>query len=409
MKLNILGLKCEQFSASIVTQTFKGAYPLEDGALVAEVNGLGKIDARFTGPDAVQGRVHVLYKPPLSSGECDMGEADWIGTLMEKKAGEAAPTAPATGSEETPEMDAGPGITQPVIKPLQPAPQVARTVIPQGDNVLVVNDRIVQSNKKVILLGEVENQSKETLHSMRVQARLLGAGGKALAEKTIGAATNSCAPGERTPFVAGFDEPAGFSGYSLQVTAKFAKAGVVEFLKITESKLAGPWTHIIGLAEVVGDQTVEYPSVIGVYYDEEGKVIGLAETFLAAPGAILAPGDKRPFSIGPVLGQESEKFRLLVDHGMVNQPKPAELEILDAQLADGQLKGKVRNTTTTKAGYPFVHAAFYDASGKLLDVQATPLDPFGDLAPGGEAAFLFMALPEGIERFELFASYDPAQ
>ena len=428
VSLLLTDLKCEHFSAGMVMQTITGRYPISNGTLKTEISGIGEFDVRFAEANTASGKIHLLYKDSLG-GECDLGQVSWTGSLIKEtpKPENLFPTAPPPPTPPSePQANLIPTLT-PLVQPTSvqkwnisppPAPQVIRTVIPQEGQIRIVNDRIFKSGKRLTVLGEIENHTSQTLYSMEITVRLLGSAGKVLLEKKTRASTNFCRPGERAPFdlwVA--EEPAGFAGYSLELSSESAPDIPEDNLKIIEQKLVGPSAHVIGWVEVTGEESVEYGNVVGVFYDAEGKVVGLDKVFLPAPGSILLPGDKRPFVIYPSSGNSFDHYRLIFDRGVLGPPKLDELEIQDVQAEGNTLKGKLHNPTQKTAVFPTVWAVFYDAQGQLLDIQNTFEDPSGnpdrfmmpldDLAPGASESFEFTSTPSGYDHYELFSGYDP--
>jgi hypothetical protein len=413
VSLMLMDVKCEHFSTGLMIQNISTKFPIVNGTLQADISEIGKIDIRFDEATKASGTIHIIYKEPFGT-DCDMGQVSWLGNLKEETSVAETPSAdlpkqPVPESNARPTMAPEPTLSVTLNVPPPPAPQVIRTVTSEDSNIRIVNDRVVQTGPQVAILGEIENNTSKILFSMEIKFRFLDTSGNVLLEKKGYAATNACLPGDRSPFMMVIDKPLSFGGYSLEATSKSAPMAAREELgvNITKEMLVGPPAHVIGWAEISGNQTVEYATVIGVFYDAEGKVVALSESFLPSAGSILNPGDRRPFSLIPSLGDQFDHYRLIVDRGILGLPKPADLEIQDVQLEGNSLKGKLHNPTNKKAVSPMVWAVFYDIHGELIDIQSTIVEPFEDLASGATAIFNFMLIPVGVDHYELFTNYDP--
>lgn len=408
LSLMLMSVQCETFSSGLMMKTVQGEYPIQDGMLGAEISGIGLIQAQFDTQNSASGQVHLLLDPGTGA-VCDLGSTAWFGTLVEETPEPSQ--APGLPSEATPVPELTFAPTEPpsgvLIDTAAPAPEVLRTIPPPERQVLIVNDRVVERGDKILITGEVENRTQETLQTMQVSVKLIDSSGGVLYEQDNYVGSNYCRPDERAPFLVQLDRPAGFAGYRLDVTYGTTPAFPEERLEVTEEYLlAHPLPHVIGWAQVGGDESVEFGSVIGIFYDAEGKVVDIGQSFPPAAGGILKPEEPRPFNLMPLYGSGFDHYRLIIDRGLLGlQPYP-ELEILDIQDQESSLIGVVHNSTGKAAIYVFVWAAFYDAQGKLLDVQTTPLEPF-DLQPDESGTFNFIVPPPSYDHYQLFVGYDP--
>jgi hypothetical protein len=408
VSLMLMSVQCDTFSSGLMMHTVKGEYPIQDGKLSAEISGIGQIQVQFDTQNSASAQVHLLLDPGTGA-VCDIGSTAWLGVLVEETP--EPPQAPGLPSEPTsvPELTSAPpeppsGV---LVDTAVPAPEVLRTVPPPESQVLIVNDRVVDLGDKILVTGEVENRTQDTLQTMQVSVKLIDSNGGVLYEQDTYVNSNYCSPDERVPFLVLLDRPTGFAGYRLDVTYGTTPAMPEERIEITEEYLlAHPLPHVIGWAQVGGDESVEFGSVIGIFYDAEGKVVDIGQSFPPAAGGILNPGESRPFSLMPLYGSGFDHYRLIIDRGLLGlQPYP-ELEILDVQEQESSLTGVVHNSTSKAAIYVFVWATFYDAQGKLLDVQNMPLEPF-DLQPNESGTFNFILAPPGYDHYQLFVGYDP--
>jgi len=358
----LMSVECETFSSGMMMQAVTGQYPIRGELLEAEISGIAQVQLQFYTPESVNGQVHVLLDPGTGA-VCDIGSTAWVGLLVDDAA------EPTEGLDQPAEPTAKPVPTEAPTEPsilteLQrtslvntpvPAPQVLRTVPPPDSPVLIINDRIVEKDEQILVTGEVENHTQETLYSMLVTVKLIDTGGAVLSEQEHYVITNTCRPGERTPFAQLMARPVGFAGYQLDVTYETTPSLPEDRLEVTEDYLlTDPLAHIIGRVRVVGDETVEFGSANGVFYDAEGKVIDVGLCHPPAAGSILSPGDLRPFSVIPLFGGGFDHYRLIIDRGLLGLPPYPELEIQDVLDQGSSLSGTIQNSSDKTAIFVFV-------------------------------------------------------
>lgn len=156
--------------------------------------------------------------------------------------------------------------------------------------------------------GEVFNTGQRALRWVMVRVRLLGQGGKHLAEMADMTALEWTLPQARNPFYLRFVEPpAGWQSFNVELTAQehdFADQTVpqphpglyVDRVHYREIDRADLRCTILGLLHNSGPGPATQIKAAGTLYNAEGKVIGVFSPYLV-PKGIFAPGDLLPFEI----------------------------------------------------------------------------------------------------------------
>ena len=285
-------------------------------------------------------------------------------------------------------------------QPTAPAPQVAGPELP------VANHSLVESVGYLWICGEVENRS--ALHSplIWVTARVYDKDEALLAEESTSAFALTCSPGELAPFCAILDKPAGYARYSLQAEAEpSGEQGVAGLSIVAHDSKMDPFLAVYGQVENAGPAASDYTVVIGVFYDEEGRVICVPTASLGAPDDILEAGETVPFwmwTLPPV--DRPARYRLLVEGRALERARPPRLEISGVNVEGRTMSGEVTFPGPGTASLPYVMAVFYDEDGGMLDVIQAYVDR-EELNAAERARFEILDLPEKYARYELFDGF----
>ena len=165
------------------------------------------------------------------------------------------------------------------------------------------------------------------------------------------------------------------------------------------------WLHVVGEAQNVGNQAVEYVRISATFYDSSNTVVGTAFTY--SDLNVILPNRKSPFDI--LLYEESQSSK--VDHYELSVSfsttvsKQQSLQILSYSsyidsLGWFHIVGEVENTATGGATYVKVIATCYE-SGTVIN---NGFDYTTDLDRGQKAPFEILIIdnnPELISSYEL--------
>jgi hypothetical protein len=159
------------------------------------------------------------------------------------------------------------------------------------------------------IFGEVRNDGKEPRETVEVRVNLLDAAGKELASQTGYAHLSYLDPGEISSFSVLFSgdnaPPADYAGYAIEIrsrAANFHPGYTIRDLRVGEDLRVGKdslnFLKLRGSVRNTGDVAAKYVHIYAVFYDAEGAVIGVADSFAqTGEDEIVAAGAEAPFEI----------------------------------------------------------------------------------------------------------------
>ena len=239
-----------------------------------------------------------------------------------------APTARPTRAASVIEQDAPPaGATElpaaPLIQESEPLLTDAQPAGPEQFSIGGVSYK--QNNDTLWFFGEVRNGGSTARESIELRVNLLDANGNEIASKKGYASMSYLKPGEISPFSVLFtkdDQAAPFAQYKIEVRSSKAdfKPG---YTYRDLSVLPGPqaWRDQYGFIKIsgrvrnTGDQAAKFVQVFAVFYDQQGMVVGLADSYAeSANDAPLAAGADERFEIqGVIFSGAPARYRLFAE------------------------------------------------------------------------------------------------
>lgn len=145
----------------------------------------------------------------------------------------------------------------------------------------------LRKGENIWFYGEVRNDSQENRERIQIRINLLDESGKELATKIGYISLNYLKPGEIAPFLVLFsdgDTPQ-FASYAVEVRSdvdRFNVKSSFRALSMSEVRLKQDrfgFIHISGRVRNDGDRSAKYVAVHAVFYDVEGKVVGIGTTY----------------------------------------------------------------------------------------------------------------------------------
>jgi hypothetical protein len=182
-----------------------------------------------------------------------------------------------------------------------------------------------QNNDTLWFFGQVRNDGSVARESIELRVNLLDADGHEIAS-TVGYASMSyLKPGEISPFSVLFtkdDQAASFAQYTIEVRstkADFKPGYTYRELSILPSPQARQdqygFIKISGRVRNDGGQAAKFVQIYAVFYDQQGNVVGLANTFAEeANDAPLAAGAEARFEVqGIIFSGTPARYRLFAE------------------------------------------------------------------------------------------------
>ncbi|MDQ2996295.1 MAG: protein kinase [Chloroflexota bacterium] len=182
-----------------------------------------------------------------------------------------------------------------------------------------------QNDDTLWFFGEVRNDGSAARESIELRVNLLDAAGKEIAS-TVGYASMSyLQPGETSPFSVLFtkdEAPPPFATYKIEVRstkADFKLGYTYRDLSILPSPQARQdaygFIKISGRVRNDGGQAAKFVQIYAVFYDQQGNVVGLANTFAEeANDAPLAAGSDARFEVqGIIFSGTPSRYRLFAE------------------------------------------------------------------------------------------------
>jgi hypothetical protein len=177
----------------------------------------------------------------------------------------------------------------------------------------------------VWFFGEVRNDAAEARESIQVRVVLRDASGKEVGSKSSSAELGYLKPGEIAPFSVLFtkdDAAPAFASYDLEVRSRKADFQLgytyrsLSFAELNPARRDSlNFVKINGRVQNSGAQPAKFIQIYAVFYDEDGRVVGLNSTFAESDGdAPLAAGAVARFELSAVIFSASPvKYRLIVE------------------------------------------------------------------------------------------------
>ena len=76
VKITLMDLNCDGFSAGSLTKEAGGVFPAAKGNVVASPSGIGEVKGRFTSPTVASGTIDLVLEIPYD-GTCNLGTWNW--------------------------------------------------------------------------------------------------------------------------------------------------------------------------------------------------------------------------------------------------------------------------------------------------------------------------------------------
>jgi hypothetical protein len=176
-----------------------------------------------------------------------------------------------------------------------------------------------------VVVGEVENRSSKPIEAVKITVTLKDRDGASIGQQFGPTLLQIIPPGGKAPFsipFTGGERTVGTIDTRLQANfAGESKRPVALQVADTTKKRTGDLYEVAGVVRNSTGAPVNFPRVIAVFYDREGRVVGAEET-VAQDGA-LAPGGSAPFRI--VLNERAKRVAKVtfLTEGVVSQEEEA--------------------------------------------------------------------------------------
>jgi hypothetical protein len=293
--------------------------------------------------------------------------------------------------------------------PASQPPLLTPLDLPSGD-IAVVNVFSSEYGDDLYILGEVENRTAAYIGNINLTATIYDADGNQTATLDEHAQHDELAPGERGPFVITIPKPAAFDSFSLIVHSDPRGSAPPAELRIVDQVIEGDSSGMLQVSGLVENGTpnhLQYVMVVGVFYDAEGRVIGVGGNFPAGPDEILIPGKHAPFQFNPKpfnMGEYTDFRLIMTNNGHPVDSVPPEFEIGTVQAVPRILQGEVTFPGPGQAGLPILWAATFDEQGKLIEVAWNYIE--ADTLGAGETGAFSIELDQAdYTTYELFSEY----
>ncbi|MEO7911761.1 MAG: protein kinase [Roseiflexaceae bacterium] len=259
------------------------------------------------------------------------GMAAFWGSQAAQRGNDPQPTALPTRSAIVIEQDPTPGDATeatelpaaPLILVTEPLLTSAQKIGPESFSIDGVSSK--QNDDTLWFFGEVRNDGNVARESIEVRVNLLDAQNHEIAS-TLGYASMSyLQPGEISPFSVLFtkdDQVTPFAQYQVEVRstkADFKLGYTYRDLSVVPNPQAHQdqygFIKISGRVRNDGDQASKFVQIYAVFYDQQGNVVGLANTFAEqANDAPLAAGGEARFEVqGIIFSGTPARYRLFVE------------------------------------------------------------------------------------------------
>ena len=166
---------------------------------------------------------------------------------------------------------------------------------------LSASDHIDEVDGRLIIVGEVRNDSNMSVGDARVSVVLYDAQGVHQGEIEGKPVLSALAPGERTPFILKTEPPSSEVHYSVRATAR-AKSemrtrgtAALHVLSTRRFEDDVGLYHIAGVIANKGERRIEQARVVVVLYNRGDEVVNVG--FGYPKPAVLAPGEYADFDV----------------------------------------------------------------------------------------------------------------
>ncbi|MGH2706990.1 MAG: FxLYD domain-containing protein [Actinomycetota bacterium] len=150
-----------------------------------------------------------------------------------------------------------------------------------------------------VVVGEIENRSTKAVEAVKITVALKDRDGASIGRQFGPTLLQIIPPGGKAPFSIPFTGGERTVGtIDTRLEANLAGDKKVLALQVAEhtKKRTGNLYEVSGLVRNSTGVPVNFPRVIAVFYDRDGRVVGAEET--VAHDGVLASGDSAPFRIG---------------------------------------------------------------------------------------------------------------
>jgi serine/threonine-protein kinase len=238
---------------------------------------------------------------------------------------QAAPTRSAAVIERDPTEGPEPSGAPAVALTREDAPLLANAKRGGPEPFSIGGISSKKDHDTVWFFGEVRNDGEQPRESIELRVNLLDAAGKEIASKTGYASMSYLKPGETSPFSVLFtkdDAPPAFAKYEIEIRsskADFKPGYTYRDLSILPDPQARQdqygFFKISGRVRNDGKQAAQYVQVFAVFYDQVGRVVGLASGYTETTNdAPLAPGVDARFEVqGIIFSEAPARYRLFVE------------------------------------------------------------------------------------------------
>jgi hypothetical protein len=319
-----------------------------------------------------------------SLNPCILGPFEWTATT-------AAPTEPTVSAPTNPPL---------LLTPIE---------LPGGD-VAVVNVYSTEDGNDLYILGEVENRTSRYIANVNLNAIIYDANGKQTAAGDDFAKHSQIAPGERGPFIITIPKPASYASFSLKVDYDMHGSSPSPELRIVDQVIERDTYGMLNVYGMVNNGTTEnlqYVMVVGVFYDSEGRVIGVGSNFAIGPDEVLISGKRAPFQFNPEpfnMGEYADYRLIMTNNGFPVDSAPPMFEINSVETGSGFLQGDVTFPGPGSANLPILWVATFDNQGKLIEVAQSYIEP-DTLDAGKTGTFRIELLHPEYVTYELYSEY----
>lgn len=319
-----------------------------------------------------------------SMNHCTLGPFGWTATS-------AAPT------EQTQAIPTG---SPPLLTPRE---------LPGGE-VAVINVYSTEKGDDLYILGEVENRASGYIANLRLNVTIFDTNGKQTAKGEDHAKHDELAPGERGPFIITIPKPTAYSSFNLEVDYDKRGSSPPPELRIVDQVIerdASGMVQASGMVENGTSEYLQYVMIVGVFYDVEGRVIGVGSNFVVGPDQVLVPGKRAPFQfyVDPFNMGEYADYRLIMtNNGYPVDKALPEFQIGSVETGPGSLTGKVTFPGPGSAGLTTLWIATFDNQGKLIEVASSYIVP-DTLGAGESGTFEFNLRYPQYATYELYSEY----
>ncbi len=289
ISLMLMSLQCGELNTGITILQETSSLPIDAGVFQGTFSKVGEIEGEFTSPMSAHGQMNLRFDYGLGGDPIECGTATFDVMLM--------PETTETVPGETPVAPTEPAAAIPA----SPPPLLTPLDLPNGD-IAVVNVYSTEEGDELYILGEVENRTPGFIANIHLTAEIFDSNGGKVTEADEHAKQDELAPGERGPFVIIIPKPASFASFSLKVDSDPRGSSPPIKLRVTDQiieRLQYGGIQVSGMVENGTPDNLQYVMVVGVFYDTEGRVIGVGSNFPVGPDEILVPGKRAPFQFNP--------------------------------------------------------------------------------------------------------------